>query len=81
MAVDREGRAYVTQLGYDIFHGGTPKGVGIVVRHPDGRLETCGRDLFCPNGITIAAGGRRFTVPSRMSENQSAPRCQRAASR
>jgi sugar lactone lactonase YvrE len=62
MAVDREGRAYVTQLGYDIFHGGTPKGVGIVVRHPDGRLETCGRDLFCPNGITIAAGGRTLVT-------------------
>jgi sugar lactone lactonase YvrE len=58
MAVDREGRAYISQFGYDLFGGGEPVGTSLVVRHPDGRVEQCGSDLIFPNGVAISHDGR-----------------------
>ena len=58
MAVDREGRAYISQFGYDLFGGGEPVGTSLVVRHPDGRVEQCGSDLIFPNGVAISHDGK-----------------------
>jgi sugar lactone lactonase YvrE len=68
MAVDREGRAYIGPQGY-VF-GSDPIGVGLVIRHPDGRLDTGGEDLIFPNGIEISGDGRTLVV----AESFRAPR-------
>ena len=62
MAVDAEGRAYISQFGYDLFGGGEPVGTGLVVRHPDGRIETCGEDLVFPNGVVLVDDGRTLVT-------------------
>jgi sugar lactone lactonase YvrE len=68
MAVDREGRAYIGPQGY-VF-GSDPIGVGLVIRHPEGRLDTGGEDLIFPNGIEISGDGRTLVV----AESFRAPR-------
>jgi sugar lactone lactonase YvrE len=60
MAVDREGRAYIGPQGY-VF-GSDPVGVGLIIRHPDGRIDTGGEDLIFPNGIAISGDGRTLVV-------------------
>ncbi|MGI5219264.1 SMP-30/gluconolactonase/LRE family protein [Nocardia sp. CA-290969] len=60
MAVDREGRAYIGPQGY-VF-GTEPIGVGLIIRHPDGRIDTGGEDLIFPNGIAISGDGRTLVV-------------------
>lgn len=62
MAVDREGRAYITQFGYDLFAGGEPQGSHITVAYPDGSVKTFGRDLIFPNGIGFSADARTLFV-------------------
>jgi sugar lactone lactonase YvrE len=68
MAVDREGRAYIGPQGYAF--GSDPIGVGLVIRHPDGRIDTGGEDLIFPNGIVISGDGRTLVV----AESFRAPR-------
>jgi sugar lactone lactonase YvrE len=68
MAVDREGRAYIGQQGYDF--GSDPVGVGLIIRHPDGRIDTVGEDLIFPNGIALSGDGRTLVV----AESFRAPR-------
>nr|WP_280314148.1 SMP-30/gluconolactonase/LRE family protein [Nocardia abscessus] len=68
MAVDGEGRAYIGPQGY-VF-GTDPVGVGLVIRHPDGRIDTGGEDLIFPNGIAITGDGRTLVV----AESFRAPR-------
>jgi sugar lactone lactonase YvrE len=61
MVVDTVGRAYVTQLGYNLFRGEEPREAHIIVVEPDGRarnLEELG--VFGgANGITISTDGSR----------------------
>lgn len=68
MAVDREGRAYISPQGYDF--GSDPVGVGLIIRHPDGRIEMGGKGLIFPNGIAISEDGRTLVV----AESFRAPR-------
>ncbi len=68
MAVDREGRAYIGPQGYPF--GSDPVGVGLIIRHPDGRIDTGGQDLIFPNGIAISGDGRTLVV----AESFRAPR-------
>ena len=68
MAVDREGRAYIGPQGYAF--GSDPIGVGLIIRHPDGRIETGGEDLIFPNGIALSGDGRTLVV----AESFRAPR-------
>jgi len=68
MALDREGRAYIGPQGYAF--GSDPVGVGLIIRHPDGRIETGGEDLIFPNGIAISGDGRTLVV----AESFRAPR-------
>jgi sugar lactone lactonase YvrE len=69
-AVDREGRAYISQFGYDLFGGGPPVGTSLVVRHPDGSVATCGEDLVFPNGVALSGDGRTLVT----AESFHAPR-------
>ena len=70
MAVDREGRAYISQFGYDLFGGGPPAPTGLIVRHPDGRIEPAGEGLTFPNGVALSQDGRTLVT----AESFSSPR-------
>jgi len=70
MAVDREGRAYISQFGFDLFGGGPPETTGLLVRHPDGRIEAGGEGLTFPNGVALSQDGRTLVT----AESFSAPR-------
>jgi sugar lactone lactonase YvrE len=62
MAVDRQGRAYVTQFGYDLFGGAAPMPCGLVVVQPDGTAVVSGEGLIFPNGVAISADGGTLVV-------------------
>ncbi|MGV9709083.1 SMP-30/gluconolactonase/LRE family protein [Gordonia sp. NPDC003424] len=87
MVVDADGRAYVTQLGFDIFAGEAPVPSPIIVVEPDATTHTADKvgPLMCANGITISSDGskvytaevmaNKITVIDRDSEgNLSNPR-------
>lgn len=64
MVVDAEGRAYVTQLGYDLFKGEEPCDAHLIVVEPDGtaREVTEIGGLSGGNGVTVTADGKRLIV-------------------
>ncbi|GAB2843650.1 SMP-30/gluconolactonase/LRE family protein [Actinocorallia aurea] len=64
MVVDPEGRAYITQLGYDLFKGEEAKQSALIVVEPDRTVRVAAEigDLSCGNGVTITADGSRLIV-------------------
>lgn len=59
MVVDADGRAYVTQLGYDLFAGEDPREAELIVVEPDGSAHNAGVGTFKgANGIGLTADGR-----------------------
>ncbi|QCQ93405.1 SMP-30/gluconolactonase/LRE family protein [Rhodococcus sp. SGAir0479] len=61
MVVDVDGRAYVTQLGFDLFKGDEPVPSPIIVVEPDGSASTADSvgPLLCANGIAVSADGTK----------------------
>jgi sugar lactone lactonase YvrE len=61
MVVDADGRAYVTQLGFELFQGEAPRDSPLLVVEPDGtaRALTDVGGMSGANGIAITADGRR----------------------
>ncbi|MFE9328078.1 SMP-30/gluconolactonase/LRE family protein [Nocardia sp. NPDC052278] len=59
MVVDAAGRVYITQLGFNLFIGESPKESPIVVIEPDGTARTADEagPLMGANGIAISADG------------------------
>jgi sugar lactone lactonase YvrE len=57
MWVTPEGRAYITQVGFDVFGGDDPVPSQIIIVHPDGTIETAGEDLWAANGIQVNSDG------------------------
>jgi len=56
MTVAADGTAYVTQFGFDSWHGTTGRLASAVLAvEPDGSVRTAADDLFCPNGIAFDA--------------------------
>ncbi|OZC87713.1 lactone hydrolase [Rhodococcus sp. 05-340-1] len=57
MVVDSTGRAYVTQLGFDLYHGADPAPSPIVVVDPDGAVSVADKvgPLMGANGIALSA--------------------------
>ena len=62
MAVDRAGRAYISQFGFDLFGGGAPATCGVLVVEADGETRIQGSDLTFPNGLAITANGKQLVV-------------------
>ncbi|HTE62703.1 MAG TPA: SMP-30/gluconolactonase/LRE family protein, partial [Solirubrobacteraceae bacterium] len=62
MAVDRQGRAYASHMGFHWFEGEELRPTGLILRHPNGRLEQVGSGLEFPNGVAISADGRKLFV-------------------
>jgi sugar lactone lactonase YvrE len=68
MAVDGDGRAYVSEWGFDVWAGAPAQSTGILVRHPDGAVERCGDGLVMPNGIAITHDGSTLVVAETFAE-------------
>ncbi|WP_338889141.1 SMP-30/gluconolactonase/LRE family protein [Rhodococcus sovatensis] len=60
MVVDSDGRAYVTQLGFDLFNGADPAPSPILVVEPDGTVAVADKigPLMGANGIVLSADER-----------------------
>ncbi|WP_280498870.1 hypothetical protein [Nocardia farcinica] len=63
MAVDREGRAYIGPQGFPF--GTDPVGVSLIIRHPDGRIDTGGEDLIFPTASRSPATGAPWSSQNR----------------
>jgi sugar lactone lactonase YvrE len=66
MVVDRQGRAYVGNFGYDLHGGGSPRSACIVLVEPDGRARVAADDLMFPNGTVITPDGKTLIVGESM---------------
>lgn len=64
MVVDTDGRAYVTQLGFDLFAGEDARDSALLIVEPDGtaRIATEVGEFSCANGITITADGTQVAT-------------------
>lgn len=61
MWVAPNGRAYISQIGFDLFTE-EPKPSYMVIVHPDGTIETAGQDMWTPNGVQLTADGTQLVV-------------------
>ncbi len=62
MVVDATGRAYVGNLGYDIFGGGPQRTTTLVLVDLEGRARVAAADLAIPNGMVITPDGSTLIV-------------------
>jgi sugar lactone lactonase YvrE len=62
LVVDREGRAYVGNFGFDVTAGADPATTSVVCIAPDGTVRVAAEDLMFPNGMVITADDRTFIV-------------------
>jgi sugar lactone lactonase YvrE len=64
MVVDRQGRAYVGDFGYDVLSGEHVKPGSIILVQPDGRAYVVARELSSPNGSVVTEDGRLIVAES-----------------
>jgi sugar lactone lactonase YvrE len=57
MVVDRQGRAYAGNFGFDLMGGGHPATATVVRVDPDGGAVVAAEDLWFPNGSVITDDG------------------------
>jgi sugar lactone lactonase YvrE len=62
MVVDRLGRAYVGNFGYDLHANAPRKPAELVLATPDGKARVVARDLEFPNGTVITPDGKTLVV-------------------
>ena len=62
MVVDRQGRAYVGNFGFDLYYGGEPKPAVVILVEPDGRARVVADDIMFPNGTVITPDGRTMII-------------------
>lgn len=62
MVVDREGRAYVGDIGFDVFGGADPAPGTIFQVETNGAVRTAATGLGLPNGSVITPSGSVFVV-------------------
>jgi sugar lactone lactonase YvrE len=62
MVVDRHGRAYVGNFGFDFQGGEKLRPAALALVHPDGRVERAACGLAFPNGAVITPDGRTLVV-------------------
>lgn len=68
MVVDDQGRAYVGDMGYDLFGGGPSAPGGITLIEADGSYRTVATGLDFPNGMVITDGGDTLVVAESFGE-------------
>ncbi len=57
MVVDRQGRAFVGNFGFDLMGGAAPAPASLVRVDPDGTVTVAAEDLWFPNGMVITDDG------------------------
>ena len=62
MVVDREGRAYVGNFGFDLNAGAEPSATVLIAVEPDGRPRVVAEDMWFPNGMVISGDGKTLIV-------------------
>ncbi|QFU92516.1 SMP-30/gluconolactonase/LRE family protein [Amycolatopsis sp. YIM 10] len=64
MVVDADGRAYVTQLGFDLFAGEQPRDSALIAVEPDRSMRALTElgEFSGANGIAISSDGRRVVT-------------------
>jgi sugar lactone lactonase YvrE len=62
LVVDGEGRAYVSQFGFDFRHQGEFRKTSILRVLPDGRSEVAADGLAFPNGMVVTPDGGTLVV-------------------
>jgi sugar lactone lactonase YvrE len=62
MVVDKEGRAYVGNFGYDLHANAKPRGTTLVMVAPDGNARVVAEELMFPNGAVIMPDGKTLIV-------------------
>ncbi|MEB3022180.1 SMP-30/gluconolactonase/LRE family protein [[Mycobacterium] crassicus] len=62
MLVDDAGRAYIGDIGFDYYDGGTPTATKLVMVDPDGVARVVSGDVLVPNGMALTDGGTRLIV-------------------
>lgn len=68
MVVDGQGRAYIGDMGYDLFGGGASAPGGIMLVEPDGSHRAVADGLDFPNGMVITDGGDTLVVAESFGE-------------
>jgi sugar lactone lactonase YvrE len=67
MVVDRQGRAYVGNFGYDFFIGEAQKPAELIMVEPSGAARVVASDLMFPNGTVIPPDGKTLVVGESMA--------------
>ena len=62
MVVDRHGRAYAGNFGFDLMGGGDPSPAALIRVDPDGTAAVAAEDMLFPNGSVITPDGRALIV-------------------
>jgi len=62
MAVDRVGRAYVGQSGFDYWAGEEPRPAPLIAVEPDGTIGVAAPDFLVANGCVITEDGRTLIL-------------------
>ena len=62
MVVAADGTAYVSQFGYDMWHGGTFTPAVLIRVRPDGSVDAVADDLLSPNGMALTPDGGTLIV-------------------
>jgi sugar lactone lactonase YvrE len=62
MVIDRDGRAYVGNIGFDFHAGEAFRPTAIALVTPDGKVSVAANQVACPNGSVIAPDGRTLIV-------------------
>ena len=62
MVVDRHGRAYAGNFGFDLMGGADPAPAALIRIDPDGTSVVAAEDLLFPNGSVITPDGRTLIV-------------------
>lgn len=72
MVVDKLGRAYVGNVGFNYLQGEQPRATNIVLVDGDGNAALAAGDLQCPNGTVVTADCRTLIVAETFSKRLSA---------
>lgn len=62
MLVDKQGRAWVGQIGFAIHEGAAPEPATIFRVDPDGSVHVAADGLWCPNGVVVTSDGSTLIV-------------------
>ena len=62
MVIDRAGRAYVGNFGFDLNGGEEARGTVLIAVEPDGTARAVAEDMWFPNGMVITPDGKTLIV-------------------